>query len=50
MSQNDETPNPHIEAHWRHVGANFLYLTLAQLANPSVGVRMSGIDNDKEDN
>ena len=50
MTENEEQSNRRKEALWAQVGANFLYLTLAQIANPSVGVRRNDIDSDKEDN
>jgi len=46
----DQTPNPHKEARLYLLGANFLYLTWAQLANPSTRVHTYDIDGDKEDN
>ncbi len=50
MTESEEQSNRRKEAHWGRVGANFLYLALAQIANPSVGVRRNDIDSDKEDN
>jgi hypothetical protein len=49
MTEDEAQSNRHKEALWAHVGANFLYLTLAQIASPSIRVRIDGIDSDKED-
>jgi hypothetical protein len=44
-----EIPNPHKEAQMHLLGANLLYLTLAQIASPSVHVHTYDIDSDTED-
>jgi len=46
---NEEKPNPHKEAQMHLLGANLLYLTLAQLASPSIRVRNDDIECGKED-
>ena len=46
---NEEKPNPHKEALLHQEGANLLYLTLAQLASPSIRVRNDDIECGKED-
>lgn len=45
----EEIPNPHKEAQMSLWGANFLYATLAQLANPSTHVHTYDIDSGTED-
>lgn len=45
----EEPTNHHKEAQMRREGANFLYLTLAQLASSSIRVHSGGIDSDEED-
>lgn len=42
--------NHHKEAQMRQEGANFLYLILAQIANPSIRGHSGDIDNDEEGN
>ena len=44
-----EIPSRYTEAQMHREGANFLYLTLAQLASSSVRVHNDGKDNDKEE-
>jgi hypothetical protein len=44
-----EIPSRYTEAQLNREGANFLYLTLAQLASSSVRVHNDGKDNDKEE-
>lgn len=44
-----EIPSRYTEAQMNREGANFLYLTLAQLASSSVRVHNDGKDNDKEE-
>lgn len=46
---NDEAPNPRKEARLHLLGANFLYLTLAQLASPVTHGHIYDIDSDTED-
>ena len=46
---NQEIPNPHKEAQMHLLGANLLYLTLAQIASPSVHVHTYDIDSDTKD-
>lgn len=45
----EEPTNHHKEAQMRRKGANFLYLTLAQLASSSIRVHSGDIDSDEED-
>jgi hypothetical protein len=47
--ENEEIRNHHKEAQLNREGANFLYLTLAQLASSSVRVHNDGKDSDKEE-
>jgi hypothetical protein len=44
-----EIPSRYTEAQLNREGANFLYLTLAQLASSSVRVHNDGKDSDKEE-
>jgi hypothetical protein len=44
-----EIPSRYTEAQLNREGANFLYLTLAQLANSSVRVHNDDKDSDKEE-
>ena len=46
---NPQESNPHKEALSYREGANFLYVTLAQLASSSTHVHIYDIDSDKED-
>ncbi len=46
---NKDFPNPRKEAQLNREGANFLYLTLAQLASSSVRGHSGDKDNDKEE-
>jgi hypothetical protein len=47
--ENEEIRNHHKEARLNREGANFLYLTLAQLASSSVRVHNDDKDSDKEE-
>jgi hypothetical protein len=47
--ESEEIRNHHKEAQMRREGANFLYLTLAQLASSSVRGHNDDKDSDKEE-
>lgn len=46
---NEETTNRHKAVQSHREGANFLYLTLAQIANPSIRGHSDDKDSDKEE-